>query len=292
MPDKRIRLTMLNVMGGAEFPSALDTHVQWGVGLLDLKDCIFGKGIADLDGRELHDAKRLIDQRGLQTYCLSSVLFVGEVEQGEEFFTREYLGRLPRLIEIATVLRPRFIRLLAAQTARRGDFTDSTDYLRRSHPWVFDVYGRAIDLIHAAGFEATIENETHRCIWARPAEIVSFFNELARPQAVKLTWDIQNLWQCGTFPSLDVYRQLRPLIAFIHVKGGQGETPGGPLKWSSSLEDASWPVAEIIKEVAADGVSPVICLNPSHGSPRPGVDYSNVFKGDIDFLRLAIPEIE
>ena len=63
------------------------------------------------------------------------------------------------------------------------------------------------------------------------------------------------------------------------------DKPGGPLQWRSALEDASWPVTEILSEVLADGASPILCLNPSHGQPKPGYDYSNVTKRDIDFLR-------
>jgi len=65
--------------------------------------------------------------------------------------------------------------------------------------------------------------------------------------------------------------------------------PGGDLKYASSLEDASWPVIDIVKAVIKDGISPVICLNPSHGKRRPGF-IDNPLK-DIDFLRKNFKEI-
>ena len=96
----------------------------------------------------------------------------------------------------------------------------------------------------------------------------------------------------GVYPSLDVYNKLRDLIGYYHLKGGQQGDESGKLRWRSSLEDASWPVVEITKQVVADGVSPVICLNPSHGAAKEGYDYSNITKRDLDFIRGAIPEVE
>jgi hypothetical protein len=60
------------------------------------------------------------------------------------------------------------------------------------------------------------------------------------------------------------------------------------LKWRSSLADASWPVAEITRRVAEDGVSPVICLNPSHGASKPGYDYADIVARDIAYLREQV----
>jgi hypothetical protein len=95
----------------------------------------------------------------------------------------------------------------------------------------------------------------------------------------------------GTFPSVEVYGQLRPLIRQVHLKGGMSETAGGPLRWRSALEDASWPVKEIVAAVLADGVSPILCLNPSHGQAKDGYEYDDVTQRDIEFLRREFPGI-
>ena len=47
-----------------------------------------------------------------------------------------------------------------------------------------------------------------------------------------------------------------------------------------------------IDRVAADGVSDVICLNPSHGKPKDGYDYTDVVERDLDFLRSEVPGVE
>jgi hypothetical protein len=49
-------------------------------------------------------------------------------------------------------------------------------------------------------------------------------------------------------------------------------------------------VTEITRRVIADGVSPVICLNPSHGRPRPGVDAGDVTERDLQYVRDLIDE--
>ncbi len=99
------------------------------------------------------------------------------------------------------------------------------------------------------------------------------------------TWDVQNQWQMGTYPSLKVYEELKPLIAYYHLKGGRSDGGSTSLRWKSSLEDASWPIRAITAQVIADGVSPVICLNPSHGTAEKGYDSSNAVELDLAFMQ-------
>jgi sugar phosphate isomerase/epimerase len=286
----KVRLTMLNAMAGPEFPAAVGRHVALGLKWLDLKDSIFGKGVIDLTDDEAREVRRLADAKGLGVWCMSTTLFYADVESGEEAF-RRHLASVDRAVAIARILQPRMIRILAAKTSRRAEIADSTEHIRRRHPWLIVLYAEAVDRIARAGFTPGIENEVHGCIWSTPAEVTSFFAALDRP-AARLIWDVQNLWQMGTSPSVEVFRSLRALIGNVHLKGGMSERPGGPLAWSSALADASWPVVEVVRAVIADGASPVLCLNPSHGEARPGYDYQDVAARDIAFLRTTFPEIE
>jgi sugar phosphate isomerase/epimerase len=108
-----------------------------------------------------------------------------------------------------------------------------------------------------------------------------------RRDSVFFTYDVQNLWQMGTFPTLDVYRTLKPLIGYFHLKGGKAGDDGR-LLWKSTLEDASWPVVEMTREVVRDGVSPVICLNPSHGGKLEGYDYNRMVQRDLEYIRSVL----
>jgi hypothetical protein len=76
----------------------------------------------------------------------------------------------------------------------------------------------------------------------------------------------------GTFPTMEVYRQLAPLIGYYHSKGGLVDETGIKLKFKSCLADASWSVAEMTRALISDGRCEAICLNPSHGEDKPGYD--------------------
>ena len=283
-----VSITMLNSMADRDFETALDRHMEWGLRHLDVKDSVFGKGVADLSDAEAGRAAELIDARGLSLYCMSTQLFHGDVEVGEAAFRETHLEPLERAIAVARILRPSLFRLLSARTLRREQVADSIAYLQAEHPWVIACYREAVQRLAAAGLRVTIENECHANIFATPQEVTGFFAELDCGDAVNLTWDVQNMWQMGTVPTMDVYRGLRPLLAYYHLKGGQADPGSRSLRWKSSLEDASWPVREITRQVVADGVSPVMCLNGSHGARKPGYSYDDVLQRDLAFVRSEI----
>jgi len=274
----KTRLTMLNVMAGQEIELALDRHVEWGLKDLDLKDGIYGKSIIDLNSGEAGRLAGAMQQREMSAYCFSTTLFHEPLSLGETHFRNSALAALPRTLAVARIVKPRLIRLLDPKGS--GRFPD----------WMIEIYREAASQISAAGFQTTIENECHDCLFGNVDNIVDFFQRLDRPGTVTFTWDIQNLWSNGTFPSLDVYYKLKPWMSYVHFKGGQSDTPGGALKWSSSLAEASWPVRDIARQVLHDAISPVWCLNPSHGAHKPGVDYSNVTETDMAFLRNVMAE--
>ena len=285
-------ITMLNSMADRDFERALDRHVEWGLTHLDMKDRIFDKSIVDLTDEEASRAAKMISDRGLSVYCMSTTLFHADVELGEEAFRTDHLGAIDRTIAVARILQPDLVRLLGAKTERRSEVSDTISYLKSDHPWLIDQYREAIEQLSAAGFSITIENECHDCILSTPDEILDLFAAIDCGEAVNLTWDVQNLWQMGTIPSLDVYARLKPLLAYFHVKGGVMGEGTSDLKWRSSLEDASWPVEEITGQVIADGVSPVICLNGSHGERREGYEYEGVTERDLEFVQRIIVEVE
>lgn len=283
-----VQLTMLNFMAGNDFIESLNTQKSWGITVLDLKNEIYGKSLIDLTSAEAEGVAKEIADREMSVYCFSTELFQDDIEIGEKAFREKSLAKIEQLLEIASILKPTVIRLLAARSSRRSLFSDSTAYVKEHHPWLIPLYREAIDRISDRGYEVTIENECDQCIFSNPVEIISFFGELNRNENVYLTYDVQNLWEMGTYPSLQVYEALSPLIGFYHVKGGQRGEDGSSLAWSSSLEDASWPVIQMTQQAVNEGVSPIICLNPSHGARKLGYDYHEVAKRDLDYLRKYI----
>ena len=290
---RRIRITMLNSMAAGEIAEALDRHVEWGVELLDLKDALFDKAVMDLTDDEAARVAQMAHARGLSVYCMSTHLFYDDVERGEKHFETNHLGRVDRAVELARILRPRFVRLLAATGETRGTHGNCMDYLHAGHRWVLPMYGQAVDRIGAGGFQATIENEVGQCIFRTPGDVTGFFAELGRREKVCFTWDVQNLWQMGTFPTVEACDELSDLIGYLHLKGGRCEAGDGEraIAWRSSLAEASWPVVEITRRVLARGRCDVICLNPSHGRPPSEGARDDYTKADLDFIRSQIEEI-
>ncbi len=289
----KAQLTILNSMASSDFEQGLRLHREWSLKWVDLRDAIYGRWVEELDLQTARRANDRIVELGLGVYCVSTNVFVEEVAHGERAF-RAHLDNLRRVVELCEeAFRPKLVRLNAASFAERSDAVSSITVIKEDYPWLVDVYREAVDVLHEAGFVATIENEAFDCCLSKPAEFVEFFQWLDRPGAAGLTWDVQNQWSSGVFPSLETYRQLKPFMRYYHVKGGQTAEGSDRLAWNVALQDASWPVAEITAAVVADGVSPVICLNPAqHGAQKSSYDYEGIVSRDIEFLRRSVPGIE
>jgi hypothetical protein len=279
------QLTMLNSMASNDFEKALDLMKDWGVTALDLKDHIFGKRVLDLTIVEAEKVASMARERGQYIYCLSTTIFQDDLEKGEEQFTLIHEKRIEQVSIVASILKPKVIRVLSAQSSKRDSFEDSINYLEKEHPWVFNLYRLTIDRFHREGFTTMIENDPTNNIFGNPEEILRFFEKINRYDNSFFTFDVQNLWAMGIFPTIEIYKQLKPIIGYLHVKGGIKDTESHKLRWQSSLEDASWPVLEMSTQAVEDDVSSVFCLNPSHGEIKPGYDYSNIVKRDLDFLK-------
>ena len=165
-------ITILNSMAGNVFEVALDQHVSWDIKCLDLKDNIFGKSIIELTEEEARHAAELIHKRSLSVYCFSTVLFGSDIELGEEHFRKNYLLKIDHVIQIANILQPQTIRLLASATSKRGEIANSIEYLHTNHPWLIHLYVEVIDYLHETycpefkngqDFKVTIENEVGNC---------------------------------------------------------------------------------------------------------------------------------
>ena len=174
----RTQITMLSSMAGRDFIDALNRHVAWGLELLDLKDAIFDKKLIDLTIKEAEQAAAEIAGRGLQTYCLSSLLFGGFVEDGPKAFRRAHLDPLDHLLELAGTLRPVLVRLLVPETTHRSRLSNAVAYARSAHGWLFDLFAEAIERIQRAGYHTTIENEVGGCLLSSPREVRDFFSFL------------------------------------------------------------------------------------------------------------------
>lgn len=290
---RTVHVTLLGSMAGSDFPSALRKQASLGLKLLDLKDGLWGRRVEELDAQQAEDIAALVQAEGMAVDCLSTSIGCLSFKHGmsEEAFRAACDPLVANIVRTAGTLRPRMVRLLLPSHLPRAEGETSFAALRRSAPWVITAYREWMDRIVETGTTPVLENEAHGCVFATPDDIQAFFAALERP-AARYIWDVQNLWQMGVFPSLASYARLQPLMASLHLKGGRADSPGGPLVTAAALEDASWPVRDIVGAVLADGVVPVICLNPSHGAKPPGWDLWATAIRDLEFLRKHFPTIQ
>lgn len=285
-------LTVLNMMPSRDFDTSLELHRQWGLHWVDLWGDIYG--IPSVDLLDLSTAARAADAiaaAGLEVYCQSTRVFDDHVEVGEQDFRRAHLDQLGRSLKMAERLKPAVVRLIAGRLTRGDDDASSVRTLKHDYPWIAAAYRDGVKAIRDAGYDATIENETGDCFLASTEEFLEFFEWLDLGSEVTLTWDVQNNWQTGYLPTLGRYESLKPLIGYVHLKGGQSEPGSTALRWKTSLADASWPVLDIAQAVVDDGVSPLVCLNPSHGAAKDGYDYG-IQASDRDVSAITLRDLE
>ena len=290
-----MELTMLSSMAGPDFPVALDRHVALGLRLVDLKDGLWGQKVEDInDGQAVH-AAALIAERSLEVHCLSTALGWADVNLGERMWRAGQEQLLQRMLQVAAILQPRYVRVLAVRIGTneqpvRWSYSETV----AAHPWMLVAYADLVQRINAAGFAVCIENECKHCALASPEDVVAFFaalRPLIRDGVCDYIWDVQNMWQMGTFPSVSGYQALRPFLRLLHLKGGRADV-NGILTEACGLRKASWPVLQILEEVRRAAEVSVICLNPSHGKRPLGYDIWQVVQDDIAFLRERLPDLE
>lgn len=260
-----------------------------GIDVLDLKDKVLGKEVVDLDDAELEQAASMIGEAGMSLYCLSTVLFHPDIAAGEGVFAQQ-VEQVGRAIEVARRLRPRCIRLLAASSAARQPGETLDEHLATAAPWLVDAYREAIARIHAAGFVTVIENEVGASLLRDPADVPALLTRLQGAGEVGLIWDVQNMWRTsGELPSRATYHAVRPYLRYVHVKGGRLDSSGAMTR--STLAETSWPVAEILHAVLADGTSEAICVNPCKGAPPAGgYDVVEGARSDLRTVQRLVAE--
>lgn len=282
--------TILNVMTRLEMEPAMDRHRAWGQRFLDLKGGWFGAGVEDWTTEQVAEVAAAASRRRLRVLSLSSCLGKNEVEHGEAAF-RAAMAPLANLLATARTLTPAYVRLVAPSLAGRAQVADAAAELGERHPWYFPLIREAVDRIEETGATVVFENESPGTAFGHPAEVLGFFRALDRPRT-RMIWDVGNWWHfgCARFPTVADARALLPVIGVLHLKGGEAESPGGPLRWAAQLATTTWDVVGIVRTVLDHSRCPVVCVNPPHGAQRPGVTID--YRADLDFLRATFPEIE
>ena len=93
------QLTVLNSMAGAQVEACMDQHVAWGLRVLDLKDRLFGKAVAQLNRDEAVQISQMATARNLSIHTLSTGLFHSDIEVGEVAFRKKWMPILDDVIQ-------------------------------------------------------------------------------------------------------------------------------------------------------------------------------------------------
>jgi sugar phosphate isomerase/epimerase len=286
--DTEMQITLLNSMAGTDFRVQLDRYVELGLTQVDLKEEIWGNAVENLDAETAEKAAALLTERNLDVHCVSSSLGWTDITVGEDSWRTIQNGVLDRILRGARSLHPKYVRLLALRinAEESAPYRSAADVLT-AHPWIPHAYADLVRRITDAGYLACVENEAEQCALRGPADVAAFFDAL-RPLIgganCDFIWDVQNMWQMGTPPTLEVYRRLAGGLRLMHLKGGRSGSDG-MLREASSLRDAAWPVRAILEAAQRDGSLQMICLNPSHGRRLPTYDVWATLCEDVAYVR-------
>jgi hypothetical protein len=281
-----VHLSVLAEMLDKDLPASLAIMREHRLPFVDLKQHVYGARIHELDNQVRHRLRDDLDRYGIRLSCLASTLGHRNVlATSEQDFRMAMEQGVTNLLDTAAIVRPRMIRLLACTAISASGEHYPVETMDRLAPWVIPAYQEAIRHIAAHGISVTIENEPDSVL-SSPDNVLAFFARLEGEDDTGFTWDIQNMWQSGTVPSLSVYEQLRSVINYVHLKGGRNAGENDPaLRYRCGLESASWPVIDLVGRVIDDGTSPVICLNTSHGEIPAGDPFIDL---DPDIPRSRI----
>ena len=292
-------LTMLAEMMATDTEGAVRRLREVDIVSLDLKGHVFGRSIEDLDDLRRERLAQLLDETGTSIHCLSTSLGAYDIHVVGEKEFRTRLGHgVANIVTTLGYVEAQLVRLFGC--ALRNDQHRPDEAADLLPAWVYESYRDAGSAIAHAGATLTLENEPDSVL-SDPSAAVRFFERLDAPD-VGFTWDIQNMWCAGTYPSVEVYEQLWEFMNYVHVKGGRS-TAAAPqqLVYRSDLEHATWPVEELVGRVIADGVSPIVCINSPGGEVPPDYEHGSLANrramcvseaiADVSYLRRTFPDL-
>ncbi|HEY8591165.1 MAG TPA: TIM barrel protein [Naasia sp.] len=276
-------LTLQSDMCGTSLDDVLSFNAGLGISAIDAKTGLAGEPVEALTVEAAREFRRKLVDHGAYLFAFSTSLLHVDVAAVDAL--RGEAERVRALLPVLEALTPRYVRVLAPTMGNRAGASASSEGFPVGP--VSDVIVEIARVCAEAGAELLIENGPEASIVSSPADAVSLFSGLAaREPRVHAIWDVQNMWQCGWFPTAADLPAMAPFTRYVHVKGGRtddGAAPG-PLMWASALEDASWPVDDLLNAVTATATVEAVALNPSHGRMPEGVTAAALRDRDIAYL--------
>jgi sugar phosphate isomerase/epimerase len=174
--------------------------------------------VLDLSDEQVERARQTLAEAGIGVSSIGSP--IGKIGIGDDF--APHLERFQRAIEVAHRFDAPFIRIFSF-------FIPEGDDPARHRETVVDRLSRIVAA--AEGKNVTLLHENEKHIYGDVPERCLDILQAVDSPIFRAAWDPANFVQCGVRPHDDGYDQLRPYIAYVHVKDakrGSGEVvPAG-----------------------------------------------------------------
>ncbi len=216
--DQQVETLRAENMRWLEFRGAWDTNVL------------------DLDVEQVERARKTLAEAGIGVSSIGSP--IGKIGIADDF--APHLERFHRAIEVAHRFEAPFVRIFSFFIPEGDDPAAHRDaVIDRLRQLVAAAEGQNVTLLH--------ENEKH--IYGDvPDRCLDILQAVDSP-IFRAAWDPANFVQCGVRPHDEGYEQLRPYIAYVHVKdakldGGEvvpaGEGDGQVRETVRALRDSGF----------------------------------------------------
>lgn len=217
-------------------------QVEW----LELRSA-WGVNVLDLDDKQRAEAKRILDEHGIKVSSIGSP--IGKIGIIEDF--APHLERFEHCLKVAKEFDAPYIRLFSFFIPAGDDpATHKEEVLRRMQSLGTAAQGKGVTLLHEN--EKEIYGDT-------PERCVQIFDavEAIAPDTLKLIFDPANFVQCDVRPVTDGYDQIRPHLAYVHVKDAlfadDSVVPAG---------EGDGEVRELVRRLKDDGFDGFFSLEP------------------------------
>jgi len=182
----------------------LDTLAAEGMRFLELRG-VWGKNVLKLDDAEIARVKGALRERGVGVSSIGSP--IGKIGIGDDF--APHLADFRRALAVAAELAAPFIRIFSF-------FMPEGDDPASHREAVLDRLGQLVRAAEGSGVTLLHENEKE-IYGDTPGRCLDLLRSIDSP-IFRAAWDPANFVQCGVRPHREGYAELRPYIAYVHVK--------------------------------------------------------------------------
>ncbi|MFN8511913.1 MAG: sugar phosphate isomerase/epimerase family protein [Thermomicrobiales bacterium] len=187
-----------------ELEVQLDTLAAEGMRFLELRG-VWGKNVLKLDDAEIARVKGALRERGVGVSSIGSP--IGKIGIGDDF--APHLADFRRALAVAAELEAPFIRIFSFFMPEGEDPASHREA-------VLDRLGQIVRAAEGSGVMLLHENEKE-IYGDTPERCLDLLRSIDSP-IFRAAWDPANFVQCGVRPHQEGYADLRPYIAYVHVK--------------------------------------------------------------------------